>query len=122
MTDRLQQMWDQQVDFIKLLQEKRNFPAVPTDITSKSGQKLLKDIMHHIMDELFESGQHLKNAKSHRATLVPEINRDAYKEELSDALHLFFELVIASGITLDELVDTYLKKGETNVDRINTGY
>lgn len=115
-------MWEQQASFVSLLQTKRGFPQVPVDISSKPGQKLLKDITHHVMDELFEAGQHLKNAKSHRATLVPEVDREAYKEELVDALHLFFELVMAAGISLDELVEAYLKKGETNFVRINSGY
>lgn len=120
--DRLKTMWDQQEAFMKLLQETRGFPEFPTDITAKKGQKFLKDITHHMMDELFEAGQHLKNSKSHRATLIPEVDREAYKEELVDALHLYFELVIASGITLEELVESYLKKGETNFERIKSGY
>ena len=119
---RLQHMWDQQEQFMRLLQEKRGFPEFPTDISSKEGQKFLKDITHHMMDELFEAGQHLKNSKSHRATLIPEVDKAAYKEELVDALHLYFELVIASGITLDELVEAYLAKGGVNVARIRGGY
>lgn len=120
--DRLDQMWEQQEAFMRLLQDKRNFPQFPTDLTSKKGQQFLKDIRNHLMEELFEAGQHLKNAKSHRATDVPEVDREAYKEELVDALHLYFELVIASGITAQELVDAYLKKGATNFERIRTGY
>lgn len=119
---RLEKMWDQQLEFMKLLQRKRNFPQFPTDITSKKGQQFLKDIRNHMMEELFEAGQHLKNAKSHRATELPEIDREAYKEELVDALHLYFELVIASGISLDELVEAYLDKGKINQTRIETGY
>ncbi len=120
--DRLTKMWTQQESFMRLLQEKRGFPDFPTDISSKAGQKFLKDISHHIMDELFEATQHLKNAKSHRATLVPEIDREAFKEELVDALHLYFELAIAAGISLDELIQTYMKKGEVNFERIRGGY
>jgi dUTPase-like protein len=121
-TDRMLAMWRQQEDFMRLLQEKRGFPAFPTDISSKPGQKFLNDIRHHIMDELFEAGQHLKNSKSHRATEIPEVDREAYKEELVDALHLYLELVIASGITLDELVHAYLAKGVVNTKRIEGGY
>lgn len=120
--DRLGRMWDQQEAFMRLLQEKRNFPQFPTDITSKKGQQFLKDIRNHLMEELFEAGQHLKNAKSHRATELPEVDREAYKEELVDALHLYFELVIASGVTLDELFDAYMAKGDTNFERIRGGY
>lgn len=120
--DRLEAMWDDQVAFMKLLQEKRGFPQFPTDISSKQGQKFLKDITHHMMDELFEAGQHLKNSKSHRATLIPEVDREAFKEELVDALKLYFELVIASGITLDELYEAYQRKSAVNVERIRGSY
>lgn len=75
-----------------------------------------------MMEELFEAGQHLKNAKSHRATELPDVDREAYKEELVDALHLYFELVIASGLDVDELFDAYLAKGDINFDRIRNGY
>lgn len=120
--DRLQEMWEQQRQFMTLLQEKRNFPEFPTDITTKKGQQFLKDIRNHLMEELFEAGQHLKNAKSHRATELPDVDREAYKEELVDALHLYFELVIASGVTLEELFDAYMAKGDTNIFRIENGY
>ena len=120
--DRLDQMWHQQVDFMRLLQEKRGFPEFPTDITSKKGQQFLEGIYFHIIKELFEAGQHLKNAKAHRATEIPEVDREAYKEELVDALHLYFELVIASGISLEELVKAYLDKGTVNDERIRSGY
>jgi NTP pyrophosphatase (non-canonical NTP hydrolase) len=119
---KLEKMWEQQFQFMKLLQSERGWPEFPTDISSKKGQKFLKDITHHIMDELFEASQHLKNSKSHRATLVPEIDREAYKEELVDALHLFFELVIVSGITMEEMFEAYMAKGEVNHHRIKTGY
>ena len=120
--DRLEKMWDQQEAFMRLLQEKRGFPEFPTDLTSKKGQQFLKDIRNHLMEELFEAGQHLKNAKSHRATDIPEVDREAYMEELVDALHLYLELVIASGITKEELFDAYMKKGNVNFDRIKNGY
>jgi len=122
MSDRFSQMWEQQLSFMKLLQEKRNFPQFPADITSKQGQQFLKDIRNHLMEELFEAGQHLKNAKSHRATELPEVDREAYIEELVDALHLYIELVIASGVTVDELHEAYMKKGNINFDRIKGGY
>jgi len=120
--DRLSVMWSQQTEFMKLLQQKRGFPEFPTDITSKGGQQFLEGISFHLMKELFEAGQHLRNAKSHRATEIKEVDRDAYKEELVDVLHLYFELCIAAGISLQELCDAYLQKGEVNVNRILSGY
>lgn len=115
-------MWDQQVAFMRLLQSDRGFPEFPTDITSKKGQQFLQGITYHMMTELFEAGLHLKNSKSHRVTELPEVDREAYKEELVDALHLYLELVIASGISREELFDAYMKKGQVNFDRIQGGY
>jgi NTP pyrophosphatase (non-canonical NTP hydrolase) len=120
--DRLEVMWNQQHEFMVLLQKHRGFPVFPTDITSKKGQQFLKDIRNHLMEELFEAGQHLRNSKSHRATNIPDIDREAYKEELVDALHLYFELVIASGVSLDELHEAYMKKGDVNHQRILNNY
>lgn len=105
-----------------LLKERRGFPEFPVDITSKEGQRFLKGITHDCMDELFEANQHLKNSKNHRATEVKEIDRGAYVEELVDALHFFFEIAISSGVTLDELHDSYMKKGRINEHRIKSGY
>ena len=120
--DKLQKMWEQQEAFMRLLQEKRNFPLFPVDPTSKSGQKFLKGITHECMHELFEANQTLKNSKDHRETDVSDFDRDHYVEELVDALHYFFEIAIASGVAMDELYDAYMKKGQVNVSRIEGGY
>lgn len=119
---RLQQMWNQQEAFMKLLQKKRGFPQYPVDLTSKVGQKELKKITYDCMGELFEANQHLKNSKDHRATEVKDVDRDKYVEELVDALHYFLELVIMSGISLDELYKAYIEKGHINDARIASGY
>ena len=120
--DKLHQMWEQQFQFMRLLQEKRGFPAFPVDIKSKAGQKFLKSITYECMGELFEANQELKNSKGHRATEICDIDRDAYVEELADSLHFFFEIAIASGVGLDELHEAYMKKGEINFQRIENGY
>ena len=120
--DSLEEMWEQQKSFMRLLQEKRGFPAFPVDISSKNGQKLLEDISFHMMKELFEAGQHLKNSKSHRITEIKDVDQVAYLEELVDVLHLYFEVCIAAGISVEDLKAAYLEKGRTNFGRINTGY
>lgn len=120
--DKLHEMWDQQEKFMKLLQERRGFSSYPVDTASKSGQKLLKSITHECMHELFEANLILKNSKDHRATEVSEFDRDSYVEELADALHYFFEIAILSGISLEELHEVYVKKGNVNIKRIESGY
>ncbi len=122
MSDKLELMLEQQLEFMNLLKETRGFPNFPVDLTSKDGQKLLKTISFEAMGELFEAVQHLKNSKAHRATEVSELNREEYLEELTDCLHYFFEIVLASGISSDELFDAYMKKGQINFERIKKGY
>lgn len=121
-SDRLEQMFGTQEAFMHLLQEKRGFPQFPMDLTSKNAQKEIKKCSFDAMGELFEAVQHLKNSKDHRATDVPDLDRDAYVEELIDCLHYFIEIAILSGVTSEELFSAYIKKGETNVTRILEGY
>lgn len=120
--DKLDDMFLQQEQFMRLLQEKRTFPDFPVDLSTKSGQKLVKEVSYECADELHEARQLLKNSKSHRATEITEFDRDDYVEELSDALHYFFEVVILSGVTQQELFESFMKKGEKNVNRIKNGY
>ena len=122
MMDKLQEMWEQQEKFMELLQERRDFTKFPVDMTSKSGQKLLKGITQECMHELFEANLLLKNSKDHRATDVDDFDRDGYVEELVDALHYFFEIAILSGVSLEELHASYMKKGNVNINRIESGY
>lgn len=119
---RLEEMWKQQEEFVKLLQQRRGFPHMPVDITSKKGQQFLEGITFHMMKELFEAGQHLKNSKAHRVTEITHVDREAYLEEMVDVLHLYFEACLAAGISLDELHEAYMRKGHVNVERINGGY
>lgn len=121
MSDRFLEMYEQQKDFMVLLNKKRGFPAFPVDLSSKAGQKFLKTISYECADELHEARQHLKQ-KDHRITDVGAVDRAEYVEELVDALHYFFEIVIASGISADELFEAYIKKGEVNTERIENDY
>lgn len=107
---------------MRLLQEKRNFPQYPLDLTKKSDQKFIKGITHECMHELFESNVLLKNSKDHRATEDNGLDRSAYIEEMCDALHYLIEVLILAGVSSDELFETYMKKGDTNVRRISEGY
>jgi len=120
--DKFEKMWEQQEGFMNLLHKKRGFPKFPVDIYSKDGQKFLKTISHECMGELFEANQELKNCKSHRATEVSLFNKEAYVEELADSMHYLFEIIIASGVTLDEFYDAYMSKGKKNFQRIEDGY
>ena len=121
-TDNLKEMWEQQRQFMELLREKRNFPQFPVDISTKEGQKFVKDMGHECMHELFEALHLLRDSKTHRQTIVGGFDRDSFIEELSDALHYFYEICILSGVSMEELFEMYMKKGEKNFNRICTGY
>ena len=99
--DKLTKMFDQQKQFMELLRLEREFPEFPVDLSKKEGQQILKKIAHECMHELFEANQMLKNSKDHRITQDSAIDKDLYLEELSDALHYFFE--IGSKIVLKSL-------------------
>lgn len=121
MNDRLKEMYLQQEQFMHLLQQKRTFPQFPVDLKSKTGQKFLKTIFYECSDELHEARQHLKQ-KDHRLADITEVNMSEYLEEISDVFHYLFEIVIASGISVDDLFDAYIKKGEINTKRIEGDY
>jgi predicted house-cleaning noncanonical NTP pyrophosphatase (MazG superfamily) len=118
----LQALFQQQIEFMKLLRSKNLFSEFPVDIATKQGQKLCKDIAHDAMDELHEAIQHLKNSKQHRVTEIKEFDREKYVEELVDHLHFFIELCVVSSVSVQELCDAYFKKGEVNISRVNAGY
>jgi hypothetical protein len=120
--DKLEEMYNQQKDFNSLLRDERGHPNFPLDLSQKKNQQLLKTLAHECMHELFEANHLLKNSKAHRVTEVKEFDRDSYKEELVDALHYFFGIVIYSGISVDELHEAFIKKGEINVQRVKSGY
>lgn len=121
-SDKLGQMFSQQEEFISLLQEKRGHPELPLDLSQKTSQQFLKSMAYECMHELFESNMLLKNTKKHRITDLPDFDREAYKEELSDVLHYLVGIMICSGISFDEIYKMYMKKGQINIDRINGGY
>lgn len=118
---KLEKMWEQQEDFMRLLQKKRGFPNFPVDLSSKEGQRLLKNISYECGDELHEARQHLKQ-KDHRISDVGNVDREKYVEELADSIHYLLEIVIASGISLEEIYEKYMQKGYVNTARIEGGY
>jgi dimeric dUTPase (all-alpha-NTP-PPase superfamily) len=120
--DKLEKMYNQQRDFNVLLRDEREMPDFPLDLSEKKNQQILKGLAHECMHELFEANHLLKNSKAHRVTEVKDFDRESYKEELVDALHYFFGIVIYSGISVDELYEAFMKKGEVNVRRVKSGY
>ena len=120
--EKFKAMFDQQKEFLELLRDKRSFPDFPLDLSEKKNQQFLKSLAHECMHELFESNMLLKNAKSHRSTEINDFDRDAYTEELSDVLHYLIGILLYSDISYEQMYEMYMKKGQVNIDRINSGY
>ena len=70
---------------------------------------------------MHEARQHLKQ-KDHRISDVGNVDREKYVEELADSIHYLLEIVIASGISLEEIYEKYMQKGYVNTARIEGGY
>ena len=122
MKDMFSQMFHQQEKFLKLLRDEREHPDFPLNLSEKESQQFLKSLSHECMHELFESNMLLKNSKKHRTTEFNDFDRESYKEELSDVLHYLIGILIYSGIPVEEMFEMYMKKGQVNIDRINSGY
>lgn len=121
---RLTKMFELREKFMRDLAAAR--PAVlqnwPVDIKSKEGQQAVRDNVLKGVEEMFESLQHLKNWKPHRASEVKDFDQDAFLEEFVDAFNFFLAVPIMLGISSDELFDAYLKKDIIINDRIKKGY
>ena len=115
-------MWAEQKTFMHLLQKMRNFPDFPVDLTSKDGQRLIKEIIHDCQDELGEARVLLKNSKNHRQTEVTEFDRASYVEELVDSFKFLLEILILSGVSYEEFCAAFDAKTHINTDRIKNGY
>ena len=123
-TDRLTQIFELRQQFMKNLSE-----TIPTaqpesiDLASKEGQKFLRDLALHGVEEMFEALQHLKNWKSHRQTDVGgTFNKDEFLEEMVDAFNYFFSLMIHLDIDADEFFNAYLNKDRIINNRLKNGY
>ena len=122
--DRLKEIFRLRRQFMDSLSE-----VIPTaipeniDISSKQGQKYLRDLALHGVEEMFEALQHLKNWKSHRQTEVKgSLDSEEFLEEIVDAFNYFFSLIILAGYNEDDLFEAYLKKDKIINQRLKSGY
>jgi NTP pyrophosphatase (non-canonical NTP hydrolase) len=118
-------MFQKRLNFIIKMQKERpgSYPSFPLDLKEKKSQQACRDLALRGVEEMFEALQHLKNWKPHRITNIPEeVDRDAFLEEIVDALNYFFSLLIVVGIDEDELHKAYLRKDEIIRERLLSGY
>ena len=123
-TDKLEQMFELREEFMQLLCERFEgyYPQWPIDVTKKESQILLRDVTLKGVEEMFEALQELKNAKSHRQTEVPHLDREAFLEEIVYAMKYFLTTLKLVGVTPEELHAAYVKKHNKICDRLSNGY
>ena len=122
--DKLDEMFRLRQSFMESMKVAKPgiYPEWPVDISQKQNQQLLRDTALKGVEEMFEALGHLKNWKPHRTTEITEFDRDEFLEEIVDAFNYFFSILVLTGVTSEELYDTYVKKDEIIHKRLETGY
>ncbi|AWY05236.1 dUTPase [Gordonia phage Margaret] len=83
-------------------------------------QAKLRESAGYMVEELYEAIGHLKNKPWKQS--FKEVDRDAFREEVSDATHFFLEFLILAGISPEQLFIEYFRKTLINEHRRATGY
>lgn len=122
--DRLDELFLMQEAFMKRLSNRdATFPQQwPIDMTQKSSQTFVRDLVWKAQHELAEGVVELKNAKEHRVSDVKGFNSVAFVEEIVDAFKYMQEALIVMGITPEMFVEAYKKKDKIVNDRIDSSY
>lgn len=110
-----------QEEFMQMLEERDKLPPWPVDLTTKNGQRMIKEITNELHGEIWEATHTLKN-KAHRMTDDREFDFAHYLEELGDAFAYFMEVCIMSGITPEMLSKEYVRKNGVVKARLRDGY
>ena len=119
--DRLELMFLAQRDLMDKFIEADKLPNYPIDITSKHGQRQIKELTWAMVEEMAEASYILKN-RSHRFTDHTDVDFAHFKEELADALAYFLEICVFANISPQELYDEYRKKNTVVMGRVEEGY
>ena len=121
MADKLDSAFMLQEQFMRMLVENDKLPEYPVDLTTKPGQRLVKECIFNLAEELFEASFTLKN-RMHKLSDDKEFDRAHYVEELGDAFAYFMEACLLSGISSQELFDEYRRKNLIVRQRLEQGY
>ena len=122
--DKLELMFELREEFMKAIAQANPeiYPTWPVELTDKKSQQVLRDTALKGVEEMFEALQHLKNWKPHKKTEVSEFNREEFLEEIVDAFNYFLSLLVLTGVTSDELFQSYVKKDGKIHERLKNGY
>jgi len=119
--DKLEEIFFNQTKFMEELKDNDRLPEWPVDLTTKPGQRLIKEMIFNTIEELAEASFTLKN-KMHKLTDDRSLDIDHYKEELGDALAYFVEICVLSGIDAKELYEEHKRKNAVVFERLRRNY
>ena len=119
--DRLVDIFRQQKELMEQLALADKLPEAPIDITTKSGQRMLKELIWAMVEEMAEASYVLKN-RSHKFTDARDVDVVHFREELADALAFFIEICVFAGIDAEGLYIEYTQKHNTVMKRVVDGY
>lgn len=119
--DRLEQIFVKQKELMEQLILGDKLPEYPVDITSKHGQRQIKELTWAMVEEMAEASYILKN-RTHRFTDHTDVDFAHFKEELGDALAYFIEICVFAGISSEELFQEYCNKNAVVKKRVVDGY
>lgn len=120
-SDKLDRAFCLQREYMDMLVEHDRLPEYPVDLTTKPGQRLIKETAFNCIAELMESTVILKN-KMHRLSEDTEVDMPHYLEELGDTFAFFMESCILSGITASDIYNEYIRKNSIVRNRLLEGY
>ena len=121
MADKLDIAFKLQREFMDILVEHDKFPEYPVDLTTKPGQRFVKEQAFNCIAELMEATVVLKN-KMHRLSEDTEVDMPHYREEIGDAYAFLMEICIISGMTANDLYDEFVRKNAIVRQRLVEGY
>jgi NTP pyrophosphatase (non-canonical NTP hydrolase) len=120
-SDKLENMFKRQKELMDQLVMSDKLPEYPIDISSKHGQRQIKELTWAMVEEMAEASYILKN-RSHRFTDHTDVDFAHFKEELADALAYCIEICVFAGISHNELFEEYCIKNAVVKKRVKDGY
>lgn len=122
--DKLEEMFVLREKFMEAMRSSGRGYMVqwPLEISEKKSQQLVREITLKGIEELFEALSELKNWKSHKVTEEPTVDRDAFLEEMVDAINYFFAVLVLSGFSPQEFYEAYVKKDSVIHQRLKNNY
>ncbi len=121
MADMLEKAFVLQREFMDMLVEHDKFPEYPVDLTTKPGQRFVKECVFNMIEEIMEASFTLKN-RAHKLSDDNVVDIAHFREEVGDAFAYFIEICHLCGISATDLYTEYSRKNAIVRKRLADGY